>query len=269
LSENQNDTFQAVEFVDPARIGFKSSASFRFPKFELVESSLDGFAVIWCPAPDAAQEFVVALRFNFVSTDFTFLKGANNIAVRLCVKTEVLEFFPLYSAPSMGAEICYGKLQLLREHGAARKQTDDLARTMKKVEDMKRKIATINSQAETSSEVLTVREHRRCEAKSAGLYSNRRAFGDMQESKLQSLLACSQSSRSITYLDLRGEPLDDPDARPFPFSNNGIYGRLHQSWQTSSSRHDLPRASATTVRDAHSRSSSKERSLSDRVTEPG
>lgn len=229
-SRNQDKLFQAVEFIDPARIGFGSSASFRIPQFELTESFIDGFALSWCPAPESSQEFVIALRLNFVSSDFSLLKGmGSSIAVRLCVKTEVLPSFPLNSIPSLEAEVCYSKFQLLREHGAARKQSDDLARIMKKIKEIKRKIATADSQAKHTSGALELHKHQTNECKDASSYSNRAAFRELQVSKLQSLVACSKSSKPTTSFDTKGERLDDPDTRPFASSDHKNYDRTFKN----------------------------------------
>lgn len=230
--------------VDPAKPIGSTSPTSKFPTFELLESSLDGFAVHWHPAADASRKLVIALRFNFVSTDFTFSKGASNIAVRLCVKTEILKPSALYSAPSMSAEICYCKLQILREHGAARKQSNDLARVMKKVQDLEGEFVTVDSQSRILSKAPEADRSGSSEVRSTRLHSKFDVFGEVRESELQSLLASSKSSRPTTSLHMRGENLDDPDSRPFPSTDRGTSNEAHKSRQASSPKRGFPQVSA-------------------------
>jgi hypothetical protein len=225
-SQEQQHGFQAVEFVDPAKIGFLSSASSRLPKVELLDSALDGFAIQWCPAPESTRELVVALRFNVVSTDFNSVKGENNIAIRLCVKTEAEE-------PMPSSEICYCKVLFLREHGADRKQSDDLTRIRKRMEDLELRIAMVDSKSPKSFSASHVADHWKHSIKPSSHDNNRTAFRNIQQSRLQSLLTSSNSSTTITHLNLRGEFLDDPDIRPYSLFDSGMFGGPNHIYQPS------------------------------------
>lgn len=212
LSQSQSKIFQAVEFIDAAKVGFTNSSSLS-PQCELVETFLDGFAVCWTPTSTANHEFVIALRFNFVSADFTLLRGGNKVAVRLCVKTEAWPPSSLHSTSDMG-EICYSNFQLLREHGAARKQSDDLSRALKRVDEMERKLAALDLRLESPSNASKASEVRPDAGKDVDSCKSQAAFRGLQVSKLQSLLACSQSSEPSTRFNMRGDHFDDPDVRP-------------------------------------------------------
>jgi hypothetical protein len=207
-----------------------------------------------------------------MSSDFSLLKGmGSSFAVRLCVKTEVLPSFPLNSIPSLEAEVCYSKFQLLGEHGAARKQSDDLARIMKKIEETKGKITTADSQAKHTSNDLGLHKHQTTEGRDASSYSNQAAFRELQESKLQSLLARSKSSKPTTSFDTKGERLDDPDTRPFSSSDYRNYDRTYKNLGIFSLGHANPplTPAATTISCLRPKISSKECFLPEGAPEIG
>src|SRR5882757_1591680 len=98
---------QAVEFVDPSQVG-GGDAQGR-PRIELESASFDGFAVNWTPVLSTAPDCSVAVRFNFLSTDFSHSKGVKGIPVRLCAKTEMISHGAL--AVPNNSEVCYCKVK--------------------------------------------------------------------------------------------------------------------------------------------------------------
>jgi hypothetical protein len=217
---------QAVEFVDPNQVsGGDPSAR---PHVELESASFDGFCVRWTPAPNSGAECSLAVRFNFLSTDFSHSKGVKGIPVRLCAKTELLD--PQTQAPQQPsqAEICYCKVKLFRDHGAERKLSNDTAHVKKTIEKLKQQIAQIESGAKDfgkrkrstidaagSSRPGKIPKHRRTWSTSSGTAANRRpsAEEDLQM-KLEGLQNMFSSQRPTSILSLRGEEQDDADLYP-------------------------------------------------------
>jgi len=82
----------AVEYVDPNQGGDNET---RRPQIELESASFDGFCVTWVPNPSTgSSDCSIAVRFNFLSTDFSHSKGVKGIPVRLCAKTEMVRPSP-------------------------------------------------------------------------------------------------------------------------------------------------------------------------------
>jgi hypothetical protein len=88
----------------------------------------------------------VAVRFNFLSTDFSRSKGVRSIPSRLCAKTEVVSTNSLHSSPE-APEICFCKVKLFRDHGAERKLSNDIAHVKKTIDKLRQQIAQIETGA--------------------------------------------------------------------------------------------------------------------------
>lgn len=79
-----------------------------------------------------ASDCMIAIQFNFLSTDFSNSKGVRGALVRLCAKTQlVLDI----EGPGMklDAEVCYYQVQLFHDHGAERKLSNDVAQVKKTI----------------------------------------------------------------------------------------------------------------------------------------
>lgn len=134
---------QAVEYVEA---GQPAEGDDKKTRVELESSSFDGFSVVWTPGVNGVVECHVAVRFNFLSTDFSHSKGVKGIPVRLCAKTQPLPADGSPPAdPSDGAEICYCKVKLFRDHGAERKLSNDVAHVRKTIDKLKQQIAQAES----------------------------------------------------------------------------------------------------------------------------
>ncbi|CAK7197805.1 hypothetical protein SEUCBS139899_000454 [Sporothrix eucalyptigena] len=139
---------QAVEYVEA---GQPPEGDEKRTRVELESASFDGFSVVWTPGIHGAVECNIAVRFNFLSTDFSHSKGVKGIPVRLCTKTT------RYPAPhqqssaspkdssSPTPEICFCKVKLFRDHGAERKLSNDVAHVKKTIEKLKQQIAQAES----------------------------------------------------------------------------------------------------------------------------
>ncbi|KIW00370.1 hypothetical protein, variant [Verruconis gallopava] len=219
---------QAVEFVDQTQVGGLETAG--RPRIELESSSFDGFSVTWTPAPNAPPECVLAVRFNFLSTDFSHSKGVKGIPVRLCAKTELRHTQPPPAPEAMNAEICYCKVKLFRDHGAERKLSNDVAHVKKSIDKLKQQIAQIEAgvkdhgkrkrsgsiaKGDMSSRPGKVPKHKRTwSMSSASSTGARGSHEDELQLKLAALQDMFTSTRPQSVLYLRGEEDDDPDLHP-------------------------------------------------------
>lgn len=224
---------QAVEYVEA---GQPAEGDDKRTRVELERASFDGFSVLWTPGVNGVVECNVAVRFNFLSTDFSHSKGVKGIPVRLCAKTSLLSS---EGSPAADAqpEICYCKVKLFRDHGAERKLSNDVAHVKKTIDKLKQQI----SQAESGLKDFgkrkraggahmkggvdnqrpgKVQKHKRTwsmsSASSAGGGGGgaRNALEEDLHFKLQTLQDMFTSTRPVSVLYLRGEDLDDPDAHP-------------------------------------------------------
>lgn len=224
---------QAVEFVDPSQVGGGEVQG--RPKIELDSASFDGFAVTWTPVHNTAPECSLAVRFNFLSTDFSHSKGVKGIPVRLCAKTEILTNAPGSPEERSNAELCYCKVKLFRDHGAERKLSNDVAHVKKTIDKLKQQIAQVESgmkdfgkrkrsgsisKATPSSRPGKVPKHKRTWSMSSAS-SNSGARAPAEEDlhmKLAGLQDMFSSTRPVSVLYLKGEDNDDPDLHPVQLS---------------------------------------------------
>ena len=218
---------QAVEYVDP-HPGAEDNP--RRPRIELENASFDCFAVTWTPsAANASAECSVAVRFNFLSTDFSHSKGVNGIPVRLCAKTEVLSSGTPDSPPGSGPEVCYCKVKLFRDHGAERKLSNDVAHVKKTIDKLQQQIAQIESgmkdfgkRKRTASMAGKsggerpgkVTKHKRTWSVSSQGSSGRPAAEEDLHQKLATVQDMFTSTRPVSVLYLKGSEQDDPDMFP-------------------------------------------------------
>ena len=222
---------QAVEFVDPSQVG-GGDAQGR-PRIELESASFDGFAVTWTPVLSTAPDCSVAVRFNFLSTDFSHSKGVKGIPVRLCTKTELLTNLQ-GSPPETSPEVCYCKVKLFRDHGAERKLSNDVAHVKKTIDKLKQQIAQAESgmkdfgkrkrsgsisKTSASSRPGKVPKHKRTwSMSSASSTGNRVPAEEDLHLKLATLQDMFSSTRPASVLYLKGDELDDPDLHPVTLS---------------------------------------------------
>ncbi|KAK0625341.1 CP2 transcription factor [Bombardia bombarda] len=222
---------QAVEYVEA---GQPAEGDDKRTRVELEYSSFDGFSVIWTPGVNGAVDCNIAVRFNFLSTDFSHSKGVKGIPVRLCAKTHPLPADPAQSSPSDNTgEICYCKVKLFRDHGAERKLSNDIAHVRKTIDKLKQQIAQAESgmkdfgkrkraggaqmKTQNGQRPGKAMKHKRTwsmsSASSAGGGPRLPPEEDLHF-KLQTLQDMFTSTRPISVLYLRGEDLDDPDLNP-------------------------------------------------------
>ncbi|KAK3321644.1 CP2 transcription factor-domain-containing protein [Apodospora peruviana] len=222
---------QAVEYVEA---GQPAEGDDKRTRVELETSSFDGFSVIWTPGINGSVDCSVAVRFNFLSTDFSHSKGVKGIPVRLCAKTHPYPAEPAQSSPTeSAAEICYCKVKLFRDHGAERKLSNDIAHVRKSIDKLNQQIAQAESgmkdfgkrkrsgtsqvKSQAAQRPGKVQKHKRTwsmsSASSAGGGARLPPEEDLQF-KLRTLQDMFTSTRPVSVLYLRGEDFDDPDLHP-------------------------------------------------------
>jgi hypothetical protein len=229
-AHHRGGRLQAVEFVDPSQAGGIEAAG--RPKVELDCASFDGFAVTWTPSPNSPPECSVAVRFNFLSTDFSHSKGVKGIPVRLCAKTGLQSTQSPAIPDALIAETCFCKVKLFRDHGAERKLSNDIAHVKKSIDKLKQQIAQSESgmkdlgkrkrsgsmskpTSTAASRPGKVPKHKRTwSMSSASSTGNRGAQEEDLQLKLAALQDMFTSTRPASVLYLKGEEGDDPDLHP-------------------------------------------------------
>ncbi|KAI0401935.1 CP2 transcription factor-domain-containing protein [Xylaria palmicola] len=260
---------QAVEYVEA---GQPVEMDDRRTRVELEASSFDGFCVTWTPGVNTAAECNVAVRFNFLSTDFSHSKGVKGIPVRLCAKTSVTSTNDSSPHSDPVFEICYCKVKLFRDHGAERKLSNDIAHVKKTIEKLKQQIAQAESggkdfgkrkrggaqtKGQDHQRPGKVPKHKRtwsmssassADGGSGGGANARQSLEDDLSFKLQTQQDMFTSTHPISILYLRGDELDDPDLHPVGLpGESGDLSRVdskdNAAWQARSARNSVAESS--------------------------
>ncbi|PBP19172.1 hypothetical protein BUE80_DR010005 [Diplocarpon rosae] len=246
---------QAVEYVEANQLAEDDDKRTRV---ELDTASFDGFSIVWTPGGSGAAECNMAVRFNFLSTDFSHSKGVKGIPVRLCAKTETMPDGSPSAKPEF-SEIAFCKVKLFRDHGAERKLSNDVAHVKKTIDKLKQQIA----QAETgmkdfgkrkrtgsttvkpqpsSQRPGKVQKHKRTWSMSSASSAGGRTIPIEEDLhlKLQAMQDMFTSTRSVSVLYLRGSAQDDPDLHPValagePMDLTKLDSRTNAAWQQRSS----------------------------------
>jgi hypothetical protein len=240
---------QAVEYVEanqPAESDDKRT------RVDLDTASFDGFSVIWTPGANGSPDCNIAVRFNFLSTDFSHSKGVKGIPVRLCAKTETVPSGSPHSRVDF-SEVAYCKVKLFRDHGAERKLSNDVAHVKKTIDKLKQQIAqaesgmkdfgkrkrtsSISTKAMPSQRPGKVQKHKRTwSTSSASSGGGRQPIEEDLHLKLQAMQDMFTSTRPVSILYLRGTEHDDPDLHPValagePFDLTKVDSRGSAIWQ--------------------------------------
>lgn len=245
---------QAVEYVEsnqPAESDDKRT------RVELDTASFDGFSVVWTPGANGTCECNIAVRFNFLSTDFSHSKGVKGIPVRFCAKTETIATGSPRSMTEY-SEVAYCKVKLFRDHGAERKLSNDVAHVKKTIDKLKQQIAqaetgmkdfgkrkrqgSVVTKAQPSQRPGKVQKHKRTwSMSSASSAGGRVPVEDDLQYKLQTMQDMFTSTRPVSILYLRGAEQDDPDLHPValagePLDLTKVDSRGSAVWQQRSDR---------------------------------
>lgn len=218
---------QAVEYVEASQ---PAESDDKRTRVELDTASFDGFSVIWTPGANGSTDCNVAVRFNFLSTDFSHSKGVKGIPVRLCAKTELVLPQSEHATAEPG-EVAFCKVKLFRDHGAERKLSNDVAHVKKTIDKLQQQIEQAETgmkdfskrkrQGSTTTKAMPsqrpgkVPKHKRTWSISSASSSGGRV--PMEEDlhyKLQTMQDMFTSTRPVSILYLRGAEQDDPDLHP-------------------------------------------------------
>ena len=216
---------QAVEYVDPNQGGDEET---KRPRVELEAASFDCFSVTWTPsAGSSSADCSVAVRFNFLSTDFSHSKGVKGIPVRLCAKTEIISSGTPDSPSAPTAEVCFCKVKLFRDHGAERKLSNDVAHIKKTIDKLNQQIAQVENGVKEvgkrkrsgadkggSHRPGKVQKHKRTWSVSSQGSSGRLPVEEDLHMKLATTQDMFTSTRPVSVLYLKGYEQDDPDIFP-------------------------------------------------------
>ncbi|KAI0154702.1 CP2 transcription factor-domain-containing protein [Xylariaceae sp. FL1272] len=258
---------QAVEYVEA---GQPVEGDDKRTRTELESSSFDGFCVTWVPGANGAAECNIAVRFNFLSTDFSHSKGVKGIPVRLCAKTSIETANPESSPPpDTISDLCYCKVKLFRDHGAERKLSNDVAHVKKTIDKLKQQIAQAESggkdfgkrkrggvtKGQDNSRPGKAPKHKRTWSMSSassagggGGGATKPSLEDDLHFKLQTLQDMFTSTRPVSILYLQGEDLDDPDLHPVSLPGESaelakVESKDSAGWQIRSERGSVAESS--------------------------
>ncbi|KAH0599228.1 hypothetical protein MHUMG1_03345 [Metarhizium humberi] len=230
-AHHRGGKLQAVEYVEA---GQPAENDDKRARIEVESASFDGFCVTWTPGASGSHDVNLAVRFNFLSTDFSHSKGVKGIPVRLCAKTSLVPADGSLQDAESSPEVCFCKVKLFRDHGAERKLSNDIAHVKKSIDKLKQQLAQIESgmkdmgkrkrisSATKGSDPQRpgkVQRHKRTWSMSstssnAGCGGSRMTLEEDLQIKLQTLQDMFTSTRPVSILYLRGEDLDDPDLHP-------------------------------------------------------
>ncbi|KAJ5106860.1 hypothetical protein N7456_003535 [Penicillium angulare] len=180
---------------------------------QLEQAFVDGFCVTWIVEPAASTQLcTIPIRFRFLSTDFSYSKGVKGVPLRFCAKTELLS--PKADGTLSESEVCYCKVKLFRDHGAERKQANDLQHVRKSIGKLEQEIKNMGLGGGSGKRRRA--NHTSTDMKDSGPRSK------VAKNSLEDKLALSQdmlaSSRTLTVLSLRVAAEDDPDIYPVQIS---------------------------------------------------
>ncbi|KAG9231041.1 CP2 transcription factor-domain-containing protein [Amylocarpus encephaloides] len=226
-AHHRGGKLQAVEYVEASQ---PAETNDKRTRVDLDSASFDGFSVIWTPSMNGSSECNIAVRFNFLSTDFSHSKGVKGIPVRLCAKTETVPNGSPHSAPEF-SEVTFCKVKLFRDHGAERKLSNDVAHVKKTIDKLQQQITqaetgmkdfgkrkrsgSIPSKAQSNQRPGKVQKHKRTwSMSSASSTGGRMPLEEDLHYKLRTMQDMFTSTRPVSILYLRGEEQDDPDRHP-------------------------------------------------------
>lgn len=227
-ARQRGDKLRAVEYIEggqPAEGGDEKRT-----RVELETSSFDGFSLTWTPGSLGVPEVNVAVRFNFLSTDFSYSKGVEGMPIRLCAKTNII-IDPSHTPFNQNPEICFCRMKLFRKNGAERKLSNDVTHVKKSIEKIKHQISQVdNGMKDSGKRKHGAAKPQANQSRTEG--ARRRATAeDTMHNKLQALQEMSTSARPVSHLYLRGEEQDDPDTCPVVLDSDLSHAKSNRGTQ--------------------------------------
>jgi len=218
---------QGVEYVE-TRSGTEDDSR---TKVNLETTSIDGFSVLWTRGLEGSADCHFAVRFNFLSTDFSHSKGVKGILSRLCSKTEVISTHSLHYSLEV-PEICFCEVKVFRDHGAERKLSNDIAYIKKIIDKRKQEISQFEARMKESGKTnrdgsIAMKFTRSTEGevprhKTTWPMSFPSSTEEDLHSKLQTMQEMVASIRPVSALCIRGQEQDDPDLYPVQLTDEPL-----------------------------------------------
>jgi CP2 transcription factor len=206
-----------VEYVEEPRV---TEDHGKRARANLESAPLDGFSVLWTPGSGSSADCRIAIRFNFLSTDFTHSKGVKGILTRLCAKTEVVSPISLHCSQEV-PEICFCEVKVFRDHGAERKLSNDIASVKKTINKLKQQISRVDTTSgkrrrDGSIDTKVTQNGPNIMRKRKRTWPMSSASPTKEDLpfKLQMMQDMLTSTRPGSVLCVRGQEQDDPDLHP-------------------------------------------------------
>ena len=238
---------QGVEFVETKYVAEGGGTT----RVNLETASIDRFSVLWTGGSSASVDCHIAMRFNFLSTDFSHSKGVKGIPSRLCAKTEIVSADSLYCS-SQVPEICFCEVKVFRDHGAERKLANDIALVKTRIGKLKQQLVNVETSVKDSRK-------RKRNGSIAGKNMQGRPVTDTKHKRTQSISSASSieedlhiklqilqdtllSSQPVSLLNIRGQEQYHLDLHPIelPDEPRGQWSKF----QTMTPAHDLQQSNS-------------------------
>jgi hypothetical protein len=248
-----------VEYLEAGRAADEESQGTRV---SLETASLDGFSVLWTPGSRGSVDCNIAVRFNFLSTDFSHCKGVVGLLSRLCAKTEVVSTLSRHDSLEV-PEICFCGVKLFRDHGAERKLSNDIERVRKTIDKLQQEITQIETGMKNSGKGRRTGSIAASVTRSSGagkVPKHKRTWSmshaTLSEEDLHFRLQTAQdmftSTRPVSVLYIRGQEQDDPDLHPIllsgePLDPTKVEPEQSMIWQQRVSGRSLSTAGASVL----------------------
>jgi hypothetical protein len=215
---------QGVEYVEVQVVTEDDSST----RVHLETASLDRFSVLWTRGSGGVADCHIAVRFNFLSTDFSHSKGVKGIPSRLCAKTEIVSADSLYCSSEV-PEICFCEVKVFRDHGAERKLANDITSITKSIDKLKQQIVQAETRIKESrkrkrngsiaEKVIRSRpvrdpKHQRTQSISSASPTEEDLYIKLQ--MMQDILV---STQLVSLLNIRGQEQDHPDLHPIELTD--------------------------------------------------
>ncbi|KAK0105977.1 hypothetical protein ONS95_004486 [Cadophora gregata] len=208
---------QGVEYVEEPQVTEDHSIRTRA---NLETASLDGFSVLWTQGSGGSVDCHVAMRFNFLSTDFSHSKGVKGIPSRLYAKTEVISTNSLHYSPEV-PETCFYKVKVFRDYGSQRKLWNNITCVKKTIDKLKQQIAQVETRSgkrkrdrPIDTKVTRSRLGNVLKRKRTWSISSASPTEEDLSLKLQTIQDMFASTRPVSVLYVRGQEQDDPNLHP-------------------------------------------------------
>ena len=205
-----NGRFQAIEFVKSNN----HESTNHMSNAQVVHS--DGFSLVWSADSSIPRQCSIKFQLNFLSTDFSLVKGVHGATMQLCSKTEEICSNSL-RFPSMRSEISFCRIKIFRSHGAERKTANDTETAAKRIAKLKQKLQLSKQQSHRKD--TNHGNHIKDQPANSSDPSKRiRGLGKAQEDvlrvKLNNLQKLCTMTQKFSILDQRSEQQQHCDWYP-------------------------------------------------------